>query len=119
LRYRNSPRHNHRMARLSAAQRNRLPRSAFAIKSGTRSNWAYPMPTKGQARKAGISEAKRQRMLRAAASYSARSTTRGSPGRIQPAAKAKAARAGGSRSWGTTVRRAPAARRSTATRARR
>jgi len=90
---------------LTAAQRRRLPRSAFAIRSGPRSNWAYPLPTKAQARAAGISEASRQRMLRAAASYSARRSTRGSPARIQPAARAKASRVGGSRSWGTTARR--------------
>ena len=93
---------------LTAAQRRRLPRSAFALHSGPRSNWAYPLPTKRQARAAGISETSRQRMLRAAAAYSARSSTRGSPSRIQPAARRKASPVGGSRSWGTTVRRAPA-----------
>jgi hypothetical protein len=105
---------------LSAAQRRRLPRSAFALRSGPRSRWAYPLPTKGQARAAGISEPARQRMLRAAAAYSHRSTTRGSGPRITAAAKRRASPRGGSRAWGTTAtgrRRAPArARRTTATR---
>lgn len=96
---------------ITAAQRRRLPRSAFAIRSGPRSNWAYPLPTKGQARAARISEPARQRMLRAAAAYSARSSTRGSPARIQPAARAKASRRGGSRSWGTTAPRRATRRR--------
>jgi hypothetical protein len=46
---------------LTTRQRNALPRSAFALKSGPRSNWRYPAPTKAQARKAGISEASRAR----------------------------------------------------------
>lgn len=37
---------------LTATQRRRLPRSAFAIPSRR----AYPIPTKAQARRAGISE---------------------------------------------------------------
>lgn len=63
---------------LTAAQRNALPRSAFVLRSGPRSNWRYPTPTKAQARRAGISEAQRARTHRAALSYSARRTTRGS-----------------------------------------
>jgi hypothetical protein len=64
---------------LTTKQRNKLPKSAFALHSGPRSNWAYPAPTKAQAQKAGISEAQRARIHRAALSYSARSSTRGSP----------------------------------------
>jgi hypothetical protein len=88
---------------ITARQRARLPRSAFALHSGPRSRWAYPLPTKAQARAAGISERGRQRMLRAAAAYSARPTTRGSGPRITAQARSRAARAGGSRSWGTTA----------------
>ena len=41
------------------------------------------MPTKAQARKAGISEAQRQTMHNAARSYSARKSTAGTPGRVR------------------------------------
>jgi hypothetical protein len=68
---------------LTAAQRNRLPRSAFALKSGKRSNWRYPAPTKAEARRAGIGERQRAAMHRAALSYSARSNTRGSPSTVR------------------------------------
>lgn len=73
------------MARLTAAQRRKLPRSAFAIKGrkGQRSTWKYPLPTAAQARAAGISQAQRASMGRAAAAYSARRSTAGSPGRIR------------------------------------
>jgi hypothetical protein len=66
---------------LTTRQRNALPRSAFvyAPKSSPRSSWKYPVPTKAQARKAGISEASRAATHRAALSYSARRTTAGSP----------------------------------------
>jgi hypothetical protein len=70
---------------LSAAQRAALPRSAFAHPS-TRS---YPVPTKAQARKAGIGEPQRQRMLRSAASLSARRDTKGSGARIGAKAKTR------------------------------
>ena len=68
---------------LTTAQRNRLPKSAFVYHSGPRSNWKYPVPTKAQAKKAGISEAQRQRILHAAKSYSARRDTSGTPGRVR------------------------------------
>jgi hypothetical protein len=73
------------MARLRAAQRRRLPRSAFvyAPKGAPRSSWKYPVPTKGQARKAGISERQRASIHRAAVSYSARRDTSGSIGRVK------------------------------------
>jgi len=66
---------------LTSRQRNALPRSAFvyAPKTAPRSQWRYPVPTKAQARKAGISETQRARTHRAALSYSARRTTMGSP----------------------------------------
>jgi hypothetical protein len=68
------------MARMTARQRSRLPRSAFvyAPKGRPRSAWKYPVPTKAQARKAGISETQRQGIHRAAVSYSARKSTAGS-----------------------------------------
>jgi hypothetical protein len=62
------------MAPLKAAQRNKLPPSAFAYPKARK----YPMPTKAQARKAGISESQRQTMLSSAKAYSARSSTMGS-----------------------------------------
>jgi hypothetical protein len=64
---------------LTTRQRNALPRSAFALHSGPRSNWRYPAPTKAQARRAGISESQRARTHRAALSYAGRRSTRGSP----------------------------------------
>jgi hypothetical protein len=68
---------------LTAKQRNALPRSAFALHSGKRSNWRYPAPTKAQARRAGISEAQRARTHRAALSYAARRSTRGAPSTVR------------------------------------
>jgi hypothetical protein len=67
---------------LTAAQRRKLPASAFVYHSGPRSRWRYPVPTKAQARKAGISEKERVKVHRAAKSYSARKTTRGTPARV-------------------------------------
>ena len=49
---------------LTARQRNRLPASAFIDRTHRR----FPVPTKAQARKAGISEAQRLRTLRSALS---------------------------------------------------
>jgi hypothetical protein len=60
--------------RLTAAQRNRLPASAFAYPSQRK----YPTPTKTQAKRAGISERQRAGIHRAALSYSARRDTTGS-----------------------------------------
>jgi hypothetical protein len=59
---------------LTAKQRNALPNSAFAYPK-TRS---YPVPTKAQARKAGISETDRLKTHRAALSYAGRASTSGS-----------------------------------------
>jgi hypothetical protein len=71
---------------LTRRQRAKLPRSAFVIapKGSPRSSWKYPVPTAAQARKAGISEAQRQRTHRAALSYAARSDTAGSTRRVAP-----------------------------------
>jgi hypothetical protein len=67
---------------LTAKQRNALPRSAFVYHSGSRSNWRYPVPTKAQAKRAGISERERVKVHRAAKSYAARKSTRGTAGRV-------------------------------------
>lgn len=80
------------MARLTAAQRNKLPPTAFVYHSGSRSNWKYPVPTKAQARKAGIPEAQRQTMLNAAKSYSARKSTAGSKSTVARKANARTKR---------------------------
>jgi 3,4-dihydroxy-2-butanone 4-phosphate synthase len=74
---------------LTAAQRRRLPRSAFAYApAGTpRSRWRYPIPTRSQARRAGISEGQRRRTINSAKSYAAHRNTLGSPGQIQPVAR--------------------------------
>ena len=59
---------------LTAKQRNRLPKSAFAYPTKR----AYPVPTKGQAKRAGISERQRVGLHRAALSRAAQSKTSGS-----------------------------------------
>ena len=77
---------------MTAAQRRKLPRSAFlyAPKGSPRSAWRYPVPTKGQARKAGIGEAQRQRIAKNAVARSAQHHTRGSRRLVEPAARARA-----------------------------
>lgn len=59
---------------LTAAQRKKLPSSAFAYPKKRK----YPVPTKAQARKAGISESTRKKTLRNALSRSAQKNTSGS-----------------------------------------
>jgi hypothetical protein len=59
---------------LTTRQRARLPRSAFAYPAQR----AYPVPTRSQAKRAGIGERARQQTLRSALAYSARSGTSGS-----------------------------------------
>lgn len=59
---------------LTAKQRNRLPDSAFAYPSKR----SFPVPTKAQARKAGISERQRVGLHRNALSRAAQSQTHGS-----------------------------------------
>lgn len=87
---------------LTAKQRNKLPKSAFAL-PGQRK---YPVPTKAQAKKAGISEAQRVRTVKNALSRSAQKKTAGSPGKVRAVAAKrargqvgtlKARRSGGSR----------------------
>jgi hypothetical protein len=74
---------------LTAKQRNALPPSAF----GDPKNRRFPMPTKAQARKAGISEAQRLRTLRNARSRAAQSQAKGvkhvSPGMVAKKIKAR------------------------------
>lgn len=72
---------------LTARQRNALPDSAFAL-PGRRK---YPVPTKAQARKAGIGERQRLRMLRNALG---RSGQRKTAGTYQTIAKKVRARGG-------------------------
>ena len=64
---------------LTAKQRNALPRSAFAYPSRR----AYPVPTRAQARRAGISERQRLNIHRNALSRSAQRNTRGSHGHVR------------------------------------
>jgi hypothetical protein len=59
---------------LTARQRNKLPKSAFAYPAARK----YPVPTKNQARKAGISERQRVGLHRNALSRAAQSGTSGS-----------------------------------------
>jgi hypothetical protein len=59
---------------LTAKQRNRLPASAFAYPAQRK----YPVPTKRQAQKAGISERQRLATHRNALSRAAQSGTSGS-----------------------------------------
>ena len=59
---------------LTAKQRSKLPKSAFAYPSARK----YPVPTKTQARKAGISEKQRVGLHRNALSRAAQSGTSGS-----------------------------------------
>jgi hypothetical protein len=73
---------------LTAKQRKALPASAFALPSKR----AYPVPTKAQARKAGISETQRLALHRNALARSTSSKTAGSYPTI---AKKVRARSGG------------------------
>jgi len=63
---------------LTAKQRNRLPASAFAYPAQRK----YPVPTKAQARKAGISEKARLATHRNALSRAAQTGTSGSYGHV-------------------------------------
>lgn len=78
---------------LTAKQRNALPPSAFGDPKGRR----FPMPTKAQARKAGIPEAQRVRTLRSALSRAGQTQARGVK-KVTPttARRTVAKRAGGS-----------------------
>ena len=64
---------------LTAKQRGALPASAFVYPSTRK----YPVPTKAQARRAGISERQRVGLHRNALARAAQSHTVGSPGRVR------------------------------------
>ena len=68
---------------LTAKQKRALPASAFVYPSKR----AYPVPTKTQARKAGISESQRQRTLSSAKAFSARRSTMGTPAKVRSVVK--------------------------------
>jgi len=70
---------------LTARQRNALPASAFAYPSQRK----YPMPTKSQARKAGISERQRLNLHRNAQSRAAQRRTMGSVGKVRKVASTR------------------------------
>jgi hypothetical protein len=63
---------------LTAKQRNKLPATAFAYPSARK----YPVPTKAQAQKAGISETQRLGLHRNALSRAAQGKTSGSYGHV-------------------------------------
>lgn len=77
---------------LTAKQRKALPASAFVYHSGPRSNWKYPVPTKAQACKAGISETQRKSIHSAAVAYSGRKNTAASKSRVSSVVKKRASR---------------------------
>ena len=66
------------MGNLTAAQRRKLPPSAFVYPTSRK----YPVPTATQARKAGISESARLKMHNSALSLSESKRTAGSQGRV-------------------------------------
>ena len=71
---------------LTAKQRNALPPSAFAYPKARK----YPMPTKAQAKRAGISETQRQGLIRNAKSRAAQTKTMGSSRKVKSVAKKRA-----------------------------
>lgn len=70
---------------LSARQRNALPKSAFAIPSRR----AYPMPTKAQARAAGIGERQRLNLHRNAVARASSPKNGGSYRRMASVARGR------------------------------
>jgi len=64
---------------LTTRQRNALPSSAFVYPKSRK----YPVPTKAQARKAGISERQRQATHRNALSRAAQRNTAGTPSKVR------------------------------------
>jgi len=66
------------MAPLTPDQRKKLPDSAFAYPNDRK----YPVPTKNQAAKAGISEKQRLNIHRNALSRAAQEGTTGTPGHV-------------------------------------
>jgi hypothetical protein len=67
---------------LTAKQRAKLPKSAFAYNSGPRSSWRFPVPTKAQAAKAGISAAQNLRIHANARARAAQKGTSGSKAHV-------------------------------------
>lgn len=75
---------------LTAKQRNALPNSAFAYPKARK----YPVPTKAQARKAGISERQRLGLHRNARSRAAQSATSGSLRHVRAVSAKRAPKVG-------------------------
>lgn len=71
---------------LTAKQRNALPDSAFVYRRARK----YPVPTKAQAQKAGISERQRLGLHRNALSRAAQAGTSGSPAKVRAVVKRRA-----------------------------
>jgi len=70
---------------LTAAQRRRLPNSAFVYPKTRK----YPVPTKAQARKAGISEKQRAATHRNALSRAAQRNTSGTTSKVRSVVKSR------------------------------
>lgn len=73
------------MAPLTAAQRRKLPDSAFALPRARK----YPVPTKAQAKRAGIGERQRLRLHRNALARAGQPKTVGSYARIAPKVRSR------------------------------
>jgi hypothetical protein len=97
------------MASLTARQRNALPRSAFVYPASRK----YPVPTKAQARRAGISEGQRIAIHRSALSRAGQRKTMGSYGKVAAVVRKRSNVAATPR---PVRRRAPAVRRSSSRR---
>lgn len=75
---------------LTASQRRKLPKAAFVYHQGPRSKWRYPVPTKAQAKAAGISEKSRLAMHRNALARAGQKKTSGSYATVGPKVRARA-----------------------------
>lgn len=71
---------------LTAKQRNALPDSAFVYRKARK----YPVPTKAQAKRAGISERQRIGLHRNALSRAAQPQTMGTTGRVRAVVRKRA-----------------------------
>jgi len=71
---------------LTAKQRNALPASAFVYRKARK----YPVPTKAQAKRAGISERQRLNLHRNALSRAAQPQTMGTKGRVRAVVRKRA-----------------------------
>ena len=92
---------------LTAAQRRRLPPSAFVYPKQRK----YPVPTKAQAKRAGISEAQRLRLHRNALARANQKGTSGSYGKVAKKVRARAGSKVGSVAKGKGSLSPPKARR--------